>query len=82
MTKKITSALLVLVMLAACQKTDTTKSSLSQVTKSPELINSARSFFEKNILAMQSKLSNYNSKGKLRRQQVHKTPLWDMILTA
>ena len=76
MTRKFISAVLALVMLTACQKTDTAKSSDALVIKTPALITAARNFFDNNIATIQSTLPNSNKEAS-SRQQVNKTPLWE-----
>jgi len=75
MTRKLTFAVLASVMLAACQKTDTAKSSEAFAIKTPSLITNARNFFDNNIATIQSK-SPPSNKETSSRQQVRKTPLW------
>ena len=69
MTRKFNYAVLALVMLAACQKTDTTKSS-------DAVIISAKNFFINDIVTTQSSLASLNNE-VFRRHQVNKTPLWE-----
>lgn len=77
MTKKITSALLAFVMLAACQKTDNTTSTNSLAVKTPgEQISAAKLFFTNYIIKSPSLLASIDPK-IFTRQQVNKTPLWD-----
>ena len=77
MTLKFTYTVLALVMLAACQKTDTAKSSEALSTKTPDaLIISAKNFFMSDIVATQLLLTSSN-KEVFRRHQINKTPLWE-----
>jgi len=69
MTRKFNYAVLALVMLAACHKTDTTKSS-------DAVIISAKNFFINDIVTTQSSLASLNNE-VFRRHQVNKTPLWE-----
>jgi hypothetical protein len=76
MTRKFTYAVLALVMLAACQKTDTAKSSDDLAIRNPDaLIISAKNFFI-NDIATQSSIASLNNEG-FRRSQINKTPLWE-----
>ena len=66
-----------MVLLAACQKTDTAKPSNALAVKTPDvLIISAKNFFINDIVATRSSLTSLNNEG-FRRQQVNKTPLWE-----
>ena len=77
MTLKFTYTVLALVMLAACQKTDTAKSSEALSTKTPDaLIISAKNFFMSDIVATQLSLTSSN-KEVFRGHQINKTPLWE-----
>ncbi len=77
MSPKLTFAILASVMLAACQKTDTTKSSDDLAIRTPDaLIISAKNFFINDIVTTQSSIASLNKEG-FRRHQVSKTPLWE-----
>ena len=75
--RKLTFAVLASVMLTACQKTDTAKSSDALAIKSSDaLIISAKHFFINDVVTTQSSLTSLNAEGP-RRQQITKTPLWE-----
>jgi hypothetical protein len=77
MTRKFTYAVLTLLMLAACQKTDIAKSSDDLAIRTPDaLIISAKNFFMNDIVTIQSSLASLNNED-FRRHQVSKTPLWE-----
>src|SRR6188472_1359570 len=75
--RKLTFAVLASVMLAACQKTDTAKSSEALSTKTSDaLIISAKNFFMSDIVTTQLSLTSSN-KEVFWRHQINKTPLWE-----
>ena len=77
MTQKLTFAVLALVMLAACEKTDTAKSAASLANKTPDaLIIAAQSFFNNDIVTTHSPFTS-SRKDDFSRHKVNKTPLWD-----
>jgi hypothetical protein len=77
MSPKLTFAVLASVMLAACQKTETTKSSDDLAIRTPDaLIISAKNFFINDIVTTQSSIASLNNED-FRRHQVSKTPLWE-----
>jgi hypothetical protein len=77
MTRKFTYAVLALLMLAACQKTDIAKSSDDLAIRTPDaLIISAKNFFMNDIVTTQSSLASLNNED-FRRHQVGKTPRWE-----
>ena len=77
MSQKLTFAVLASVMLVACEKTDTAKSSDTLVIKTPNaLIISAQSFFNDKIVTTHSSFTSSDKDGFSRRQ-VNKTPLWE-----
>ena len=79
--RKLTFAVLASVMLTACQKTDTAKSSDALAIKSSDaLIISAKHFFINDVVTTQPSVTSLNTE-RPGRQQVMKTPLWEKAYT-
>jgi len=77
MIRKLTFVVLASVMLAACQKTDTAKSSEDLALRTPDaLIISAKNYFINDIVTTQSSIASLNNEG-FGRHQVNKIPLWE-----
>jgi len=79
--RKLIFAVLASVMLTACQKTDTAKSSDALAIKSSDaLIISAKHFFTNDVVTSQSSVTSLNTE-RPGREQVMKTPLWEKAYT-